>query len=59
MASLDTNGYNLAFRTFVEFAQKTHADGYDSANAKATLNGLAEKVAGNAVSLLNTTTRGV
>jgi len=39
MASLDTNGYNSAFRTFVEFAQMTHKDGYDSANAKATLNG--------------------
>lgn len=35
---LDINGYNNAFRTFVDFAQKTHRDGYDSAAAKATLN---------------------
>ena len=39
MPALDINGYSASFRTFVEFAQKTHGDGYDSASAKATLNG--------------------
>ena len=29
--ALDINGYNSAFRTFVDFAQMTHKDGYDSA----------------------------
>ena len=31
MAKLDINGYNATFRTFVEFAEKTQRDGYDSA----------------------------
>ena len=39
MATLDINGYNTAFKTFVDFAQMTHNDGYSSASAKATLNG--------------------
>ena len=47
MADFDVKtGYSAAFRTFVEFAQKTHADGYDSANAKATLDGRQEDSAG-------------
>ena len=37
--ALDINGYNATFRTFVEFAEKTQRDGYDSACAKATLAG--------------------
>lgn len=36
---LDTNGYSVAFKTFVDFAQKTQRDGHDSASAKATLDG--------------------
>lgn len=39
MARLDIDGYNATFRTFVEFAQKTQKDGYDSACAKATFAG--------------------
>ena len=36
--SLDINtGYSSVFKTFVDFAEKTYADGYDSAAAKATL----------------------
>ena len=35
MAKLDINGYNATFRTFVEFAEKTQRDGYDSACEKA------------------------
>ena len=36
--ALDINtGYSSAFKTFVDFAEKTHAAGYDSASAKATL----------------------
>ena len=36
--ALDINtGYSSAFKAFVEFAEKTNADGYDSASAKATL----------------------
>ena len=36
--ALDINtGYSSAFKTFVDFAEKTNADGYDSATAKATL----------------------
>ena len=36
--SLDINtGYSSAFKTFVDFAEKTYADGYRSATAKATL----------------------
>ncbi len=38
--ALDINtGYSNVFKTFVEFAEKTYADGYDSACARATLNG--------------------
>ena len=37
--ALDINGYNATFRTFVEFAEKTQRDGYDSACATATLVG--------------------
>ena len=30
--ALDINtGYSSAFKTFVDFAEKTHADGHDSA----------------------------
>ena len=32
-----STGYSAAFKTFVEFAEKTCADGYDSACARATL----------------------
>lgn len=40
MADFDVKtGYSTAFRTFVDFAEKTGKDGYDSANAKATLAG--------------------
>ena len=36
--ALDINtGYSSAFKAFVDFAEKTNADGYDSASAKATL----------------------
>ena len=36
--ALDINtGYSSVFKTFVDFAEKTYADGYDSASAKATL----------------------
>ena len=32
--ALDINtGYSSAFKTFVDFAEKTHADGHDSAAA--------------------------
>jgi len=38
--ALDINtGYSNAFKTFVDFAEKTHADGHNSAAAKATLSG--------------------
>ena len=38
--ALDINtGYSSAFKTFVDFAEKTHADGHNSAAAKATLSG--------------------
>ena len=40
MADFDVKtGYSTAFRMFVDFAEKTSKDGYDSANAKATLAG--------------------
>ena len=33
--ALDINtGYSSAFKTFVDFAEKTHADGHDSAAAR-------------------------
>ena len=36
--ALDINtGYSSTFKAFVDFAEKTNADGYDSASAKATL----------------------
>lgn len=37
--ALDINAYNATFKAFVEFAEKTQRDGYDSACAKATLAG--------------------
>ena len=52
MAKLDINGYNATFRTFVDFAQKTHKDGYDSASAKATLAG--KRITVSALSLHET-----
>ena len=52
MAKLDINGYNATFRTFVEFAQKTQRDGYDSACAKATLAG--KRITVSALSLHET-----
>ena len=52
MAKLDINGYNATFRTFVEFAQKTQRDGYDSACATATLAG--KRITVSALSLHET-----
>lgn len=52
MPKLDINGYNATFRTFVEFAQKTQRDGYDSACAKATLAG--KRITVSALSLHET-----
>ena len=52
MAKLDINGYNATFRTFVEFAEKTQRDGYDSACAKATLAG--KRITVSALSLHET-----
>ena len=50
--ALDINGYNATFRTFVEFAQKTQRDGYDSACANATLAG--KRITVSALSLHET-----
>ena len=50
--ALDINGYNATFRTFVEFAQKTQRDGYDSACATATLAG--KRITVSALSLHET-----
>ena len=50
--ALDINGYNATFRTFVEFAEKTQRDGYDSACAKATLAG--KRITVSALSLHET-----
>lgn len=52
MAKLDINGYNATFRTFVEFAEKTQRDGYDSACATATLAG--KRITVSALSLHET-----
>lgn len=52
MSKLDINGYNATFRTFVEFAEKTQRDGYDSACAKATLAG--KRITVSALSLHET-----
>ena len=52
MAKLDINGYNATFRTFVEFAQKTQRDGYDSACATATFAG--KRITVSALSLHET-----
>ena len=50
--ALGINGYNVTFRTFVEFAEKTQRDGYDSACAKATLAG--KRITVSALSLHET-----
>lgn len=52
MAKLDMNGYNATFRTFVEFAEKTRQDGYNSACARATFSG--KKITVSALSLHET-----
>ena len=52
MAKLDINGYNATFRTFVEFAEKTQRDGYDSACATATFAG--KRITVSALSLHET-----
>lgn len=52
MSKLDINGYNATFRTFVEFAEKTQRDGYDSACAKATFAG--KRITVSALSLHET-----
>lgn len=50
--ALDINGYSATFKTFVDFALKTSADGYDSACAKATI--ADKKITVSALSLYET-----